>query len=159
WHRYLWVTPLIAGKTVLDVACGEGYGAALLAQTAAAVTGIDADAATIAQTHTTYTPPNLRLIHGLAQEVPLAHTASFDAIVSFETIEHLDEEDQQRFLTEIRRVLRPDGIAIFSTPNRSLYRDRPRYENPFHLRELYLREFATMLGQSFRHVRIFGQRR
>jgi SAM-dependent methyltransferase len=79
-------------------------------------------------------------------------------VVSFETIEHLGEEDQRYFLAEIKRVLKPDGIAVFSTPNRTIYSDKPRYRNPFHIKEFYRKEFEVLLGQTFEHVGMFGQR-
>jgi SAM-dependent methyltransferase len=158
WHRYLWVEAFVAGKAVLDIACGEGYGAALLAHSAAHVTGVDADADTIDNARATYAQPNLDFIHGSAQEIPLTGTALFDVVVSFETIEHLGEEDQRRFLDEIKRVLKPDGIAVFSTPNRTIYSDKPHYRNPFHIKEFYRKEFEALLGHTFGHVEMFGQR-
>lgn len=158
WHRYLWSAPLCAGKRVLDVACGEGYGAALLAETAAQVTGVDADAETIAHARSTYTHDNLDFLCGPAQNLPLPDADAFDVVVSFETIEHLGEEDQRRFLAEVRRVLTSDGVAVFSTPNRAIYTDRSHYHNPFHLKEFYPREFRAVLGRSFAHVRLLGQR-
>ena len=158
WHRYLWSVPLCAGKRVLDVACGEGYGAALLAETAAQVTGVDADAETIAHARDAYARDNLAFRCGPAQDLPLPGDEVFDVVVSFETIEHLSEEDQRRFLAEVRRVLTPDGVALFSTPNRTVYTDRPRYHNPYHLKEFYPNEFRAVLGRSFAHVRLLGQR-
>ncbi|HEY8309558.1 MAG TPA: class I SAM-dependent methyltransferase, partial [Gemmatimonadaceae bacterium] len=158
WHRYLWVAPLTAEKSVLDIACGEGYGAALLAQTAARVTGIDSDTATIDHARATYAQANLDFVHGSAQEISLVGTHLFDVVVSFETIEHLSEEHQRYFLDEIKRVLKPDGIAVFSTPNRTIYSDKPRYRNPFHIKEFYRKEFEVLLGQTFGHVEMFGQR-
>lgn len=158
WHRYLWSVPFCAGKRVLDVACGEGYGAALLAETASHVTGVDADAATISHARAAYERDNLDFIRGPGQNLPIADADAFDVVVSFETIEHLSEEDQRCFLAEVRRVLTPDGVALFSTPNRTVYTDRPNYHNPFHLKEFYPKEFREVLGQSFAHVRLLGQR-
>ena len=158
WHRYLWVEASTAGKAVLDVACGEGYGAALLARSAAHVTGIDRDADTIDYARETYARSNLDFVRGTAQEIPLAGTHLFDAVVSFETIEHLGEEDQRQFLDEIKRVLKPDGFAVFSTPNQTAYSDVPDYHNPFHIKEFHREEFEALLGQTFGQVRMFGQR-
>jgi len=158
WHRYLWSVPLCAGKRVLDVACGEGYGTSLLAETAIQVTGVDSDAATIAHARATYAHDNLDFLCGSAQDLPLPDADVFDVVVSFETIEHLAADDQRRFLVEVQRVLTPDGVAVFSTPNRTVYTDRPHYHNPFHLNEFYPREFRSVLGQTFAHVRLLGQR-
>jgi 2-polyprenyl-3-methyl-5-hydroxy-6-metoxy-1,4-benzoquinol methylase len=158
WHRYLWVEPFIAGKAVLDIACGEGYGAALLARSAAHVTGVDSDADTLDRARATYARPNLDFLCGSAQEIPLVGTHLFDVVVSFETIEHLGEEDQRQFLDEIKRLLKPDGIAVFSTPNRTVYSDKPHYHNPFHIKEFSRKEFEALLGHTFEQVGMFGQR-
>ena len=147
WHRYLWVEPFIAGKAILDIACGEGYGAALLARSAAHVTGVDSDGDTLDHARATYAQPNLDFICGSAQEIPLVGTHLFDVVVSFETIEHLGEEDQRYFLAEIKRVLKPDGIAVFSTPNRTIYSDKPRYRNPFHIKEFTGRSSRRSSGK------------
>jgi len=158
WHRYLWIAPFVAGKTVLDVACGEGYGTALLADHAAHVTGIDNDGETIRHAQAVYVKPNLAFDEGSAHALPIDADQRFDVVVSFETIEHLDEDGQRLFLAEVKRVLKPGGLAIFSTPNRASYSDRPRYRNPFHEKEFYPQEFAAFLGESFRHVHLLGQR-
>src|SRR6478609_1827167 len=88
WHRYAFARRLVAGRRVADVACGEGYGSALLATSAASVVGIDLDAAAIAHAVATYAAASVRFVQGSATALPLAD-GSVDAIVSFETIEHL----------------------------------------------------------------------
>jgi 2-polyprenyl-3-methyl-5-hydroxy-6-metoxy-1,4-benzoquinol methylase len=158
WHRYLWIAPFVAGKTVLDVACGEGYGAALLAEHAAHVTGIDSDSETIRHAQMTYAKPNLVFGEGSAQALPIDADERFDVVVSFETIEHLDDDSQRLFLAEVKRVLKPGGLAVFSTPNRATYSDRPGYRNPFHEKEFSAHEFAAFLGESFGQVHLLGQR-
>src|SRR5215831_16335592 len=91
-HRYFLARHLCRGLDVLDVASGEGYGSALLAQTARSVVGIDVDRASVAHARTAYVASNLRFIEGDARSLPMPD-ASVDVVVSFETIEHFYEHD------------------------------------------------------------------
>ena len=156
WHRYHFVLPFVAGKTVLDVASGEGYGSALMATVAVAVNGLDASGAAVAHANNAYAERrNLRFSQGSCATLPF-DDATFDAVVSFETIEHILEQDD--FLREIKRVLTPGGLFIISSPNRAEYSDARGYTNEFHLKELYRAELASLLGARFRHTRWFSQR-
>src|ERR1700756_2540753 len=87
WHRYLLARELVRDRDVLDIACGEGYGSALLAQTARQVVGVDISAAVIAHAPDAYPGDNLRSLEGSALAIPL-EDASVDVVVSFETVEH-----------------------------------------------------------------------
>jgi hypothetical protein len=98
---------------------------------------------------------NLSFRVGSATQIPLAD-ASMDVITSFETIEHLAEHEQM--LGEMRRVLRPNGHLLISSPNRLVYSDERNYSNPFHVRELYFNEFRDLLRTFFPEVHIYGQR-
>ena len=133
YHRYLFARSLVAGLDVLDVASGEGYGSALLAQVARSVIGIDYSGSTVRAAAGNFPRPNLRFLQGDARALPLAD-ACVDAVVSFETIEHFDRQDE--FVREVRRVLRPDGSFIVSTPDRDVYSPAGTPANPFHVREL-----------------------
>src|SRR5579884_1636989 len=119
-HRYALCLELVAGKTVLDIASGEGYGAALLASVATSVTGVDVDAATVEHAKHSYYKPNLTFLAGTCERIPLPDS-SFDIVTSFETIEHHDKHDEM--LDEIKRVLKPGGALIISSPNRLTYSD------------------------------------
>ena len=111
WHRYVFARRFAAGKRVLDVACGEGYGSALLCDVANTVVGVDIDAATIAHAAKTYADrAALRFVRGSVAALPFA-PASFDAIVSFETVEHIDGPAQQSMVAEFARVLAPGGTV------------------------------------------------
>jgi uncharacterized coiled-coil protein SlyX/16S rRNA G966 N2-methylase RsmD len=154
-HRYAIAAPACAGKRVLDLASGEGWGAALLARHAADVVGIDIDAAAVEHARRTYYLANLRFMNAPATEIPLPD-ASVDVITSFETIEHLTDHD--RMLDEFRRVLAPGGTLFISSPNKLVYSDLPNYQNPFHVRELYYQEFRDLLQRRFANVEIYGQR-
>ena len=155
WHRYIFAARHVAGKDVLDAACGEGYGAALLARNAKSVTGLDVDAPTIAAARAKYLARGLRFESGSIAAMPFAD-ASFDCAVSFETLEHLAE--QQAMLAELRRVLRPDGVLIISTPDKVEYSERRDFHNEFHVHELYEDEFRALLGRNFGAQRWYGQR-
>ena len=158
WHRYAFARRLVAGRRVADVACGEGYGSALLATSAASVVGIDLDAAAIAHAAATYASPSVRFVEASATALPLAD-GSVDAIVSFETIEHLPADAQPAMLAEFARVLAPNGIVVMSSPNRPEYSERRDYRNPFHLHELDREELAALLDVAFPARRWFRQRR
>lgn len=154
-HRYAYAREVARGLDVLDVASGEGYGGALLAQTARSVVGVDRDAASVAHAEASYGQAKLRFLAGDARSLPLAD-ASFDLVVSFETLEHLLDHDA--VLAEVRRVLRPGGRLLLSTPERDTYSPADAPANPFHVRELARAELGLLLRRHFRHVAILGQR-
>jgi SAM-dependent methyltransferase len=149
WHRYAFARRFAAGKRVLDVACGEGYGTSMLGAAAASVIGVDIDGATVAHALARYgNGGRTQFVEGSCASLPLPD-ASFDVIVSFETVEHLDASDQPRMIAEFDRVLAPDGILVISSPNKRLYSDARNYSNEFHRHELYRDEFAHLLQRSF----------
>jgi 2-polyprenyl-3-methyl-5-hydroxy-6-metoxy-1,4-benzoquinol methylase len=157
-HRYAFACALVASKRVLDAACGEGYGSALLATAAASVTGIDIDAPTIAHARQRYAAlANLAFADASVSALPLAD-ASVDVVVSFETIEHLPAREQPRMLAEFARVLAPDGLLVLSAPNRVEYSDHRGFVNPFHLHEHDRRELDALLASHFAARAFFSQR-
>ena len=154
-HRYAISLDYIKDKAVLDIASGEGYGSAMLATQAKHVTGVDIDPTSIKHAVETYSAlPNLSFSIGSCDAIPLAD-ASVDVVVSFETIEHHDKHVEM--LNEIKRVLRPDGVLIISSPNRVIYSEAPDYKNPFHVKELDLQELDILLQGHFSNVSYFGQ--
>jgi len=155
FHRYCLARDLCQELDVLDVASGEGYGASILANVARSVTGVDVDSGAIAHARTTYGGETLRFIQGNALDLPLAD-ASVDAVVSFETLEHVREHG--RFMAEVKRVLRPGGTLIVSTPERAVYSARGEPVNKYHLLELTVAEFESLLRANFKHVLILSQR-
>jgi glycosyltransferase involved in cell wall biosynthesis/SAM-dependent methyltransferase len=155
FHRYCLARDLCLGLDVLDVASGEGYGSSILAKVARSVIALDVDPAAIAHVHTPYGGENLRFVQGSALDLPLGD-ASVDAVVSFETLEHVREH--ARFMSEVKRVLRPGGKLIVSTPERAVYSDRDESVNKYHLLELTLVEFNSLLRANFRYVSILSQR-
>lgn len=154
-HRYLIALQLIRDKDVLDVACGEGYGTQLLCQTARSAVGVDISKDAIGHARANYSSGNLRFLEGDCTFIPL-NEESIDVVISFETLEHHDRHEEM--ISEIRRVLRPNGILLISTPDKLHYSDEPNYHNEFHVKELYSDEFRTLLQASFRNIDILGQR-
>ncbi|MEP7084735.1 MAG: class I SAM-dependent methyltransferase, partial [Betaproteobacteria bacterium] len=140
---------------MLDAACGEGYGAAWLARRASSVMGLDIDAQTIDRARAKYTMPGLRFETGSVTSIPFPD-ASFDCVVSFETLEHLAEQETR--LSEFRRVLRADGLLIISTPNKVEYSEKRDFHNEFHVRELDESQFHDLLAVRFVAQRWYGQR-
>ena len=146
--RYLLAAQLASGRRVLDAACGEGYGTALLAAagTSSAV-GVDVDGATVAHARRRY---GLEFVQADIAALPFEDDG-FDLVVSFETIEHV--QDPEAVLAELRRVLAPDGLLVISTPNKLEY----LVQNEFHVREFTHEEFAALLGRLFPSVHLLYQ--
>ena len=154
-HRYLFARQFSLGKRVLDIASGEGYGSALLAQSAANVIGVDIAAEAVAHAKVKYQADNLEFKIGSCAAIPLADH-SVDIVISFETIEHHYEHDAM--MREIKRVLAPGGLLVISSPDKLEYSDKPAYDNPYHVKELYRGEFKSLLCTYFKHHYIAGQR-
>lgn len=156
--RYSLAAELTPDLDVLDVASGEGYGTAQLAARARFATGFDASAAAVAHARRRYARDNLCFEHGTIRSFfERSADARFDAVIAFEVIEHVTMEDQSFLLESIRRVLRPGGFALVSTPDKLHYTDKPLNTNPFHVREYYRDEFAEELRRHFAHVQLLEQ--
>ena len=155
-HRYMYAATLVRDKYVLDLACGEGYGSKILSAAAASVLGIDIDEKVIRHASEKYGCDHLRFISGSIAAVPIHDDHSFDVITCFEAIEHV--EDQEALLREAKRLLKPDGLFIASTPNKAIYHDESSEQNPFHVKELYFEEFQELLIRHFHSIRFLGQR-
>ena len=146
WFRrheaaYLALRPYCVDAFVLEAGCGEGYGADLLARDAVAVLGLDYDALTLRHVARTY--PDVHPARANLAALPV-RSSTVDVVVNFQVIEHL--WDQEGFLAECWRVLRPGSRLLVTTPNRITFspgRDTPL--NPFHTRELSHAELATLL--------------
>jgi SAM-dependent methyltransferase len=152
--RYEFARPLCAGRDVLDAGCGVGYGTAYLAEAARSVVGVDLSEEAIGYARRRYAAENVEFVVGDVLEIPGADDR-FDVVCAFETIEHL--ADPERFVGEVRRVLRSDGALCVSTPCATVTDERPA--NPFHEREFSADDFERLLRTRFGSVQLFGQRR
>lgn len=159
WHRYAFACRYVAGRRILDAACGEGYGSALMSRSAGTVIGVDLDTATLDHARRAYRAVcNLSFAAGSITTLPLPN-ASVDVITSFETVEHVDAADQRRMLAEFDRVLAPEGLVVLSSPNRPQYSEARAYVNPFHRHELDRDELASLVSAHFPALRWYRQRR
>lgn len=154
FNRYQFARQFVENKRVLDAACGAGYGTDMLARDAAFVAGIDISEESIAYAKEQYNGKRAQFQVASVDNLPFEEN-SFDVVVSFETLEHVDGRTQQGFLREISRVLTEDGILIMSTPNHSVYSRRGI--NEFHVKELDYLEFKDMLEAQYRYVCFWGQ--
>lgn len=141
----------VAGKDILDVGCGTGYGSNLLAETAKSVTAVDLSATGIAIARDTYHKPNLTYKVMDASDLSSFKDKTFDLVYSSQCIEHVVE--YERFMSEVVRVLKDDGIFIVTTPNADLY--VPGVV-PFHYKEFTAEELKALLTKFFRDVHMHG---
>lgn len=153
-HRYYMAATMVKG-TVLDIGCGVGYGSALLARSAGHVAGVDIAPESLLFANENFRALNIHYQAGDARALAFRN-ATFDWVVCFELIEHLTEGET--VLSEIARVLRPDGRMLLSTPNRPVYTEASGIVNPFHCREFDADELRALLSVHFEDVVLFGQR-
>lgn len=160
-ERYKFAAGLVAGKDVLDVACGAGYGGPILCKAGArSYLGVDISSEAIALAERRYrVSDKIRFLPDDACRLSTVGDCSVDVAVSFETVEHV--ADPAGFFSNLVRVLRPEGMLVISTPNRAVVSpgndlsSSPR--NPFHLREWNQREFVQLLGKFFEVKEVLGQ--
>ncbi len=146
YHRSL---EYVEGRRVLEIGCGEGIGASLLAERAAAVVAVDYSKEALRVARERYGAGNVEFT---LMEVPPIDfpDRSFDAAVCFQMIEHLEEPGV--LVAEVRRVLRDGGIALFATVNK----DETISDNPYHIREFSAEDFEELLRVHFDTVEMFG---
>lgn len=163
--RYVFAGRYVSGKECLEVGCGVGYGAKALEQSGAkVVTAGDVYEKGVRSAASHYAGGQLRFLVMDAQHLPF-RDQSFDVLVSIETIEHLEKPGQ--FIAECRRLLRPNGTLVLSTPNRRIYEQKdPRKESPicpFHMSPSHIKEFAEeelrrlLWNEGFQVDAVFGQ--
>ncbi|HET9729551.1 MAG TPA: class I SAM-dependent methyltransferase [Acidimicrobiia bacterium] len=146
-----------SGRRVLEFGCGTGYGAHELSSECESIVGVDIEPDAIDFANRTYHAPNLsyRTIGPIERESLPFDDASFDTVLSFQVIEHIDAVD--RYLAEIRRVLAPGGVFLCSTPDR---RDRlfpkQRPWNVYHVHEYEPEELAALMARDFASVDTYG---
>lgn len=153
-HRYAICREALAGKRVLDLACGTGYGSALLAAVGAKVTGLDISPEAIKVAKARYKRADVKFVIGDCYDLPF-EDGSFDVVVANEMIEHVDQHDS--LLAEVKRVLADDGLFMVSTPNKPVY-NRYKAPNIYHIAEMEIPEFHRLLSRHFDHVKLTGTR-
>jgi GT2 family glycosyltransferase/SAM-dependent methyltransferase/glycosyltransferase involved in cell wall biosynthesis len=154
-HRYLMAARLCEGAVVLDAACGSGYGTGILSSRAAMAYGVDVDPEAVAYAEAHYGGEKVAYRTASVTDLPF-ESDTFDVVVSFETLEHL--EQQAEMLAEFRRVLKPQGVLIISTPDKPIYNAALAEPNAFHVAELTRGEFETLVRERFKTVELYGQR-
>jgi SAM-dependent methyltransferase len=152
--RYEFARQFCAGRDVLDAGCGVGYGSAHLAETARRVVGVDIDPEAIAYARNRYAGPKVEFVEADVSALPFGDS-SFDVACAFEAIEHVPEPE--RLVAELRRVVRPEGVCVLSTPR--VEHTTSDSDNPFHTVELAPDDLARMLRARFDDVELYGQRR
>ena len=157
WFRrhlavYEWLAARCAGLDVVDMACGEGYGAERLARRAATVVGIDANPEAHEHARLKYTRAGLSFVRALVED----YEERCDAIVFLQTIEHLEAPEQA--LAHLRSILRRGGAAYVSTPNVLTLAPlgAERSDNPWHVREYRPAEFRALCESAFERVSLLG---
>ena len=157
WFRrhlvvYRWIARRCGNLDVVDLACGEGYGAAALAEHAVTVVGVDANPEAHEHARLKYRRPGLRFVRDLVE----TFAEPCDAVVFLQTIEHVREP--AALLEHIRGLLRPGGVAYVSTPNVLTLAPvgAERSDNPWHVYEYRADEFRALCRQAFGSVELFG---
>ncbi|MBS1681407.1 MAG: methyltransferase domain-containing protein [Bacteroidetes bacterium] len=135
------------GGNLLEVGCGEGRGVQWLAPNVNTYCAIDKIASVVEQLKKKF--PQGDFISGNIPPLPYADN-TFDCVVSFQVIEHI--ADDRAYLKEINRVLKPNGLALITTPNRPMSLSR----NPWHEREYTADELTALVKEYFNHVEMKG---
>ncbi len=157
WFRrhlvvYEWIAAQVAGLRVIDMACGEGYGAEVLARSAASVVGVDANPEAHEHARLRYVRANLRFERDLVD----SFSEPADAVVFLQTIEHVQEP--VAVLEHFRSLLAAGGVAFISTPNVLTLAPKgaSRSGNPWHVHEYRAAEFAQLCRSCFAAVELYG---
>ncbi|MFX0139059.1 MAG: class I SAM-dependent methyltransferase [Candidatus Hodarchaeota archaeon] len=152
--RYEWVKDHLKNLKVLDNGCGTGYGTYFLAKNnVKEIIGIDISKKSIEYAQEKYNANNLKFKQMNSLSLDLTDDY-FDAVISFDVIEHIDEKHQKKYLSEIIKVIHDDGFLIIGNPNAELSREK----NPHHKKELTLNEFKGLLKLFFKKIDLFGEK-
>jgi len=157
WFRrhlvvYDWIAEQVRGRSVIDMACGEGYGSDVLARSAGSVVGVDANPEAHEHARLRYTSGNLRFARDLVD----TYSEPADAVVFLQTIEHL--QDPGAVLAHFRSLVGDGGTVYVSTPNVLTLapKGQPRSGNPWHVHEYRRREFEELCRSQFSRVELHG---
>lgn len=153
-YAYQYIAALCTGKSVLDIGCNTGYGTELLAVNAAKVVGVDVSKSAIDTARNICENPEIKFVVIDGKRLPFKN-GSFGAVVGCQVIEHI--ADIKSFMDEVTRVLLPDGLALFTTPN-AVIRIAPGTKpwNKFHVKEYNEHELRELFTEIFESVEISG---
>lgn len=142
--RYASILPFVKDKVVLDIACGEGYGSALMMKAGAKrVVGVDISAEAVAKSKKVFADSKAEYMQADATRLEkFFEPGTFDVVVSIETIEHVT--DDEAYLTALKRAAKPDAVFLISCPNDYWYYPHSDQANPFHLRKYRLEQFQAI---------------
>ncbi|MGK2877035.1 MAG: class I SAM-dependent methyltransferase [Solirubrobacterales bacterium] len=159
WYRrhrvvYDWIARRVNGRRVIDMACGEGYGTAVLAQTATSVIGVDANPEAFEHAKAKYGNERIEIVRDLIETY--RPTEQVDAVTFLQTIEHV--QDPAGVLRHFASLLTPGGKAYVSTPNLLTLAPEgaEKSENPWHVKEYEPAEFRELCQEVFTDVTIYG---
>jgi SAM-dependent methyltransferase len=157
WYRrhlavYEWIGARVHGRRVVDLACGEGYGTAVLARTAASVVGVDANPEAFEHARLKYGGGRI----GFERDMIETWTGDVDCVVFLQTIEHVQDPDA--VLARLRDLIGPGGVAYVSTPNVLTLapKGEERSGNPWHVREYRPQEYRALCERHFGRVDLLG---
>jgi 2-polyprenyl-3-methyl-5-hydroxy-6-metoxy-1,4-benzoquinol methylase len=157
WYRrhlvvYEWIAQRVAGRRVVDLACGEGYGSAVLGRTAASVVGVDANPDAFEHARLKYSGGNVTFERDMIE----TWTGDVDCVVFLQTIEHVQDPDA--VLARLAALVGPDGVVYVTTPNVLTLapKGEPRSGNPWHVREYRPEEFAALCARHFSRTEQLG---
>jgi 2-polyprenyl-3-methyl-5-hydroxy-6-metoxy-1,4-benzoquinol methylase len=157
WFRrhlavYEWIGQRVHGRRVVDLACGEGYGSAVLGRTAASVVGVDANPEAYEHARLKYTSGTVRFERDMIE----TWSGDVDCVVFLQTIEHVQDPDA--VLARLRDLIGPRGVAYVSTPNVLTLapEGEARSGNPWHVREYRPDEYRALCARHFAQVDLLG---
>lgn len=158
--RYRYVVPLVKDQKVLDIACGSGYGTAMLGESAKEVHGVDISEEAVEHAAATYGKEHIKFSCGNAAKINFPDNY-FDSIVSYETIEHLETQDSVNYMKELFRVLKPGGNYFLSTPNKRVVSPNSDVSlvSDYHTHEYVEDELVAYVKKfGFKVEKVLGQR-
>lgn len=157
FSAYHFIVSYVNEKDILEVGFGDGYGSNFLAKYARSIKAVDVLRENVRFASNKYKRPNLEFQSASATNLHFAEE-SFDVVLSFQVIEHIDETSLIKYLTEMKRVLKKSGIAFISTLNLDKNK-KPKHtynKNPFHIKEFTYGEFELLIQKVFSEYNIYG---
>jgi 2-polyprenyl-3-methyl-5-hydroxy-6-metoxy-1,4-benzoquinol methylase len=143
------VSSCVKSAEVLDIGCGDGYGAYHMSRFVKSVVGIDYDEPAIVNAREKYNAPNLSYELLDAEKVN-SLGSKFDVITCFQNIEHI--EHPENMVEGVKKILKPNGLFIVSVVNRLLRQGK----SPYHYREYSPVELESFMSNYFSKQLLFG---